>query len=100
MPVSRDHGARFDGLRPAPQVVYRTVDDEAILLEPTTGRYFSLDEVGSRAWALLIEHGALKPVADALHAEYDVDLERLTADLEELVERLLERGLLKYVEDG
>lgn len=99
MSVRRDRDAQNAALRPAAQIVYRTVNEEAILLDPTSGRYYSLDEIGSRAWALLVEHGDVGAVADALMAEYDVGLERLVADLEELVGRLLDRGLLEYAED-
>jgi len=54
-----------------------------------------LDEVGARIWALLKEHGELQTVFEAMLAEYDVEPRELEKDLLELVERLLEAGLVR-----
>jgi hypothetical protein len=76
-------------------VLFRDLDGEAVLLETASGRYYGLDEVGTRMWSLLQIHGEIGAVCRALLAEYDVSEERLRADLEKLVETLVARGLLK-----
>ena len=76
-------------------VLFRDLDGEAVLLETASGRYYGLDEVGTRMWSLLQIHGETGAVCRALLAEYDVPEGRLRADLAKFVETLAERGLLR-----
>jgi len=81
-------------LKPNPDVIFTIVDDQAILLEQKTGKYYSLNTVGTRFWALLEEYGHLDKVQKQLMAEFDVEEEQLNADVERLVSKLLENDLL------
>lgn len=85
-------------LRVRPQVFHRRLGDETILLELDRGTYFGLDEVGSRAWELLQSRGRLGEVQEALLAEYDVAPETLWRDLENLIVRLVDHGLVEVQE--
>ena len=76
-------------------VLFRDLDGEAVLLETGTGRYYGLNEVGTRMWVLLDLHGEIEAVCRALLAEYDVPEERLREDLLQLVDSLAARGLLE-----
>jgi len=76
-------------------VLFRDLDGEAVLLETGTGRYYGLDEVGTRMWSLLQSHGEIEAVCRALLDEYDVPEDRLRADLELFLEALAERGLVR-----
>ena len=80
-------------------VLFHELSGEAVILNVTTGKYYGLDEVGTRMWALLAEHGRLEPAYQALLAEYDVDEARLQQDLIELVDRLAANELVQ-VEDA
>ncbi len=80
-------------------VYFQALVDEAVILHTTSGKYFGLDEVGTRMWNLIAEHGALEPVIPILLAEYEVDEERLTQDLVELVDKLADRGLVAVGEE-
>jgi len=81
----------------APDVVFREVAGEAVLLDLATQRYYSLDETGTRMWALLAEHGTLAAAAERLLAEYEVAPEVVERDLRDLVERLAAEGLVRLV---
>ena len=59
------------------QVMFRDLGGEMVLLNIETGKYYGLDEVGARIWALLEEHGALQAAFDATLDEYDVSAEQL-----------------------
>ena len=83
----------------APGVVYREVGGEAVLLDLGSQRYFSLDEVGTRMWELLAEHGSPEEARRRLVAEYEVDEATLARDLDELIDRLAAEGLVR-VRDG
>ena len=76
-------------------VLFREVGGEAVILNLATGKYYGLDEVGTRMWALLAEHGSVGAVAPILLQEYEVDEERLKADLLELVDKLAAQELVK-----
>jgi hypothetical protein len=78
-------------------VLFRDLDGEAVLLETVTGRYYGLDEVGTRMWSLLQFHGDAEAVCRELRAEYDVPEARLREDLAELIETLAARGLVKVL---
>jgi hypothetical protein len=75
-------------------VLFHELAGEAVLLHLESGKYFGLDETGTRMWMLIAEHGRLEPVVQALLEEYDVSEEQLRKDLFELVERLVASGLV------
>ena len=76
-------------------VLFRDVGGEAVLLNTETGKYYGLDPVGTRMWALLNEHGQAGPAYRALLNEYDVTAEQLEQDLLALVAVLASHGLLQ-----
>ncbi|MEW5871918.1 MAG: PqqD family protein [Chloroflexota bacterium] len=76
-------------------VLFHELAGEAVLLNLATGKYFGLDEVGTRMWQLLAEHHQTEPVVQALLQEYDVPEEQLRSDLLVLVDKLIEHGLVQ-----
>jgi hypothetical protein len=86
-----DQSAR---LMPNPSVVFRELDGETVLLNLDSGVYFGLDAVGTRVWALLLEHGATAPVCAQMEREYEVTRDELERDVQRLVRELCEKGLL------
>lgn len=82
-----------------PDVLFRELDGEMVLLNLKDERYYGLDEVGSRTWQLLSEHGDVQQVIGQLLEEYDVDEERLRSDIAELIDELVSARLLS-VEDA
>lgn len=79
----------------APDVIFRLLDGEAVLLNLKTGNYFGLDPIGTRAWELIVEEHSLERVHSALLEEYAVDPDRLAQDLLALVEEFCEKGLVQ-----
>jgi hypothetical protein len=73
----------------------RQVGNEAVLLDLKTERYLGLDGVSSRIWQVLTAGGTLQAAYDTLLAEFDVDPERLRADLQEFTQELLQLGLVE-----
>ncbi|HPH98056.1 MAG TPA: PqqD family protein [Anaerolineaceae bacterium] len=76
-------------------VMHRDLDGENVILDMQSGKYFGLNAVGARMWALMVEHGQLAAVHQIMLAEYAVPAERLEADLLALVEKLASRGLVE-----
>jgi Coenzyme PQQ synthesis protein D (PqqD) len=75
-------------------VHFQEVDGEAVLLNLESGKYFSLDRVGTRMWQLLAEHGQVESALRLLLQEYDVTEDRLQQDLIALIDRLASHGLV------
>jgi hypothetical protein len=76
-------------------VLVRRVDDMAVLLELRTRGTYSLDEIGTRVFDAVVGSDSLGAAITTLLAEYDVEIERLRADVRELVAELAKRGLLE-----
>ena len=82
------------GIKSSPDVVFRDLSGEAVLLNLTTGMYFGLNESGTRMWKLLLETGDRENTLVRMKVEYDADETSLRRDLDALIEQLLEKGLL------
>lgn len=78
-----------------PDVLIQELQGESVLLNLRTGRYFGLDSVGTRMWMVLTTTESLQAACDSLLDEYEVEQERLQQDLRNLVEKLVERGLVE-----
>jgi hypothetical protein len=78
----------------APDVLAREVGGETVILDLKTERYLSLDEIGTRMWNLLLESGSVDSVYKTLSEEFDVDASRLETDLRELIDKLIQHGLV------
>ena len=76
-------------------VLVRQIEGESVLLNLRTERYFGLDEIGSRMWASLTTADSIQASYEALLGEYEVDAEQLRCNLEELIEKLVENGLVE-----
>ena len=76
------------------QVMFRDLAGEAVLLELDSGRYFGLNESGTRMWSLLVHHGRIGLALEDLLREYDAPPEQIEQDLVFFVETLASRKLL------
>ena len=84
-----------DSLTIGAQVLFRQLDDEAVLLDLKSGTYFGLNDVGARAWQLIVEHGTLSRVRDAMVQEYAAESEVVERDLLDLAAQLVARRLVE-----
>src|SRR6202008_525455 len=66
---------------PAPDVVFRELRGEAVILHLGTATYFGLDEVGTRAWQLIVEKRTIADVSIQLAEEFDAPAERIESDV-------------------
>ena len=78
----------------APDVMFRTVGDESVLLHLKSETYLGLDSVGTRMWTLLTASESIQSAYEALLGEYEVDGQQLRRDLEGFVGKLVEHDLI------
>lgn len=79
------------------QVMAAEVAGETVILDPNSGTYFGLNEVGTRFWRMATNPVRFGEVSQTILAEYKVDAEVLQADLIGLVGELLDNSLVTVV---
>lgn len=79
----------------AEQAIWHQVLDDLLLLDPSTGRYFSLDATGAHMWEALTTSPDVEQAKQQLLATFDVDEAVLVHDLADLIARLVDAGLLQ-----
>lgn len=78
----------------SPRVLCQEVAGEAVLLDLDSEKYFGLNAVGLRVWQLLQRGDDVGAIFEVLAAEYAVAPATLAADLEDLMRRLRQAGLV------
>jgi coenzyme PQQ synthesis protein D (PqqD) len=80
-----------------PHVMVRFLDNEAVLLNLESERYFGLDATGARMWQVATEAPCLAAAYQELLEEYDVAPAVLQDNFRDLLMSLVEHGLLVMV---
>jgi hypothetical protein len=76
-------------------VLISKLQEESVILNLDSERYFGLDDVGTRILSVLTTSDSIEAAYQRLVEEYDVDGQALRLDLAELVENLLTHGILQ-----
>ena len=75
-------------------VLISQLQDESVILNLDSERYFGLDDVGTRMLTVLSTSDSIEAAYEQLLAEYEVDPPMLRQDLTSLIEKLVEQGLV------
>jgi hypothetical protein len=75
------------------------LEGEAAILNLKSGTYFGLDPVGATVWSLIAEPRRVLEIRDALLDAYDVESERCSNDLLELLGDLRAHGLIQVLDE-
>jgi hypothetical protein len=78
----------------SPDVVFRDLDGEAVILDLGSGTYFGLNEVGTRVWQLISEGRDEPGIVEAVASEYDADRATIARDIARLLDDLKTRRLI------
>jgi Coenzyme PQQ synthesis protein D (PqqD) len=70
------------------------VDNEAILLHVTGGKYYSLSETSLPFWEALQNQQPLEVAVNKITAEYEVEREQVLKDLQAFLQDLSKYGLI------
>ena len=82
-------------LRPSSDVQGTTMDGETVLLDLSTGRYYTLNRLGSVIWEHCTGRSMISDIHAVLCDRFDVAPERALDDLVDLVNHLIQEGLLQ-----
>ena len=83
-----------DRVRVPDGVLISNLQEESVILNLDSERYYGLDNVGTRMLSVLSTSTSIEAAYELLVEEYDVDREVLRQDLLSLVERLVDQGLI------
>jgi hypothetical protein len=80
--------------QPHPDVVWRRVDEEAVLVNLKTNRIYSLNPTGARLWELISAGNDREAAEAALIEEFDVEEGELRNEVAAVLEELVQEGLI------
>ena len=78
----------------SPDQVSSLMDDEIVILNVRSGKYFNLKNVGRRIWELLEDPIPVNEIIRVVCLEYDVEQERCQIDVLNLIGHLQEAALV------
>ena len=84
-----------DRVRVPEGVLISRLQEEAVILNLDSERYFGLDDVGTRFLSVLSNSESIEAAYQSLLEEYDVDREVLREDLIALIENLSQQGIIE-----
>ncbi|BCM93393.1 hypothetical protein IAD21_05284 [Abditibacteriota bacterium] len=79
--------------RANPNLVWNTFDEEATILDVSTGNYFSLNPVATEVWNGLHQGRSQDEIVEIIAQKYETDPEMVKADVIELIAELRESKL-------
>ena len=82
-------------LRPGPDVQGTSMEGETVLLDVSTGRYYTLNRLGSVIWEHCTGHSTISDIHAILCDRFEVAPERALDDLVALINQLVQEGLLQ-----
>jgi hypothetical protein len=75
-------------------ITWRVVDDEALILDLTSGYYFSLNPTATEVWQALQAGANIPHIIQSISLKYNVDKTVVEQDLSELITDLRSCRLL------
>ncbi|HKY42192.1 MAG TPA: PqqD family protein [Pyrinomonadaceae bacterium] len=76
-------------------VLISKLQEESVILNLDSERYYGLNDVGTRILSVLTTSESIEAAYETLVKEYDVDAQVLRQDLLQLIEELVDRGIIK-----
>jgi len=87
-------------IRPTAGTVFARLDDGVVAADVENGQAFSFQGIAGKIWMALVAGAGPESVVDQLVTVYDVEHTRLRSDVDSLVRRAVDLGLLERVGDA
>ncbi|MBD2112403.1 MULTISPECIES: PqqD family protein [Cyanophyceae] len=79
------------------EVLFRQIEEEAVLLHVTNGNYYSLNETSLPFWEALQNQQPLTTAIDQITDSYAVERDQVLADLQTFLTHLLSYNLITQI---
>ena len=85
-------------IKPLPGVIWRTLDDETVLIIPETGHYVIINAIGTFVWGLVSQNEGLsvKEIERRMMENYAVAPELASSVLNNFLSNLQQKGLIQW----
>ncbi len=80
--------------------VFTVMDGEAVLMSVENGKYYKLDDIGTRIWSLIETPAAIDSLCEQLSGEFQVERGDCERDVLLLLDRLLKDQLIRVAPAG
>ncbi len=81
-------------IKPVPGLIWRTLDNETVLIQPNSGRYVIINEVGTFIWELVSKAKPVNEIEREVMHHFAVAPEQAIADIDAFFKNLREKGLI------
>lgn len=78
-----------------PEVAFRLIDGEAVIITPRDGVMHTLNGVGTKVWAMLEKKPTFSELVDAVLESYQVKRDKVESDLGGFLQELLSKGMVE-----
>jgi len=79
-------------------IIWSIVDGEALLLDTSSGHYFSLNPIATEIWQRLQQGDSLADLVEVIATKYSVAKETIRRDVDELMSELRAAKILTHGE--
>ena len=79
-----------------PDLMWRSLDDGTVIINPEQGDVRVLNDVGARVWELVDGQRSVSQIAREITQEYEVSLDDANKDLQEYLKVMITKGLLQW----
>ena len=79
------------------EIVLQQVENESVVINLLTEKYFGLDEIGTQIWIAITSTSSIQEAIEELLSEYEVGKNHLEQDVFELAQELEEFGLISLI---
>ncbi|OFZ15582.1 MAG: hypothetical protein A2X86_17805 [Bdellovibrionales bacterium GWA2_49_15] len=77
-------------------VPWQEVDGQAIVLSPSTNKAHELNATATLLWHLMEQQVSIEQMANEITAQFEVDMTSARHDIEAILKRFHEEGLVEY----
>ena len=81
-----------------PEIPWRKIDDEALVVSPRSGMVYPLNPVGTRCWELADGSRPLAEIQRVIVEEFDAPPEQIAQDVRQFIADLESKALLEMRE--
>jgi hypothetical protein len=79
-----------------PELTWRLLDGEAVIVSPTSGEIRVLNHVGAQIWQLIAAGLKTEAIEQAVAEQYNLSAQQAHKDVSAFLEELNNRGLIRW----
>lgn len=82
-------------LRQNPELIAADMDGEKVMMSIADGKYYGINQVGSRIWELLESPASVEEICRKITDEFEVEESQCRSDLNKFLEDLLANDIVR-----